>query len=178
MARLSCLLDFNISKICDNATGKGHVAAIFDWSENYDRNTGFGKVDVLMVRSKVSKVLSWNPGCGWLTIQTAMGLLDSRTEVDILGPVLPDGLAVDSKASLVNVLFTTYIKLSQVENGTLSIAVETTPPLVETNVSSWTLNALKRLFGGDPTKRNADLAARVREKVRNVFADTGIRDEL
>ncbi|KAI9653747.1 MAG: hypothetical protein M1821_006942 [Bathelium mastoideum] len=154
----------------------GRVAAGYQWKERYDRNTGFMKMDCKYVESQVSNVMSWNPGCGWLTIETAMTLIDSRLEADILSGLLLGGASIDKNVSQVDVSFTTNIKLSNIENGALSVAVDTTSPIVKANVSSWTSQPIKNLFNGDPAKRNSDLAQRVRTKVKSVFEGTGIRD--
>jgi hypothetical protein len=164
---------FGLSNIFDRATGR--IAAAFSWSERWDRNKG--GADYLWAESQVCNTLSWNPGCGWLTIETSMTLIDSRTEYAILKSLLI-GPSIDNKVSTVNIVFTTNIILSNIEDGKLKVVVDIAPPTVKANVSSWTTDALKRLFSGDPTQRNADLAHRIRDKVRSVLQAGAIRDKL
>jgi hypothetical protein len=168
------LSKFGFPNFLDRPTGR--IAAGFSWSERWDRNKG--KLDFKWAQSQVYNVLSWNPGCGWLTIETSMTLIDSREEVDILNSMLSQRPSIDKSTSSVEILLTTNIILSNIEDGKLKVIVETAPPIVKANVSSWTGDALKRLFNGDPAKRNADLASRVREKVRSVFQGVEIREKV
>ena len=153
---------------------------MFQWSNRWDTNRG--KVNHHYCDSKLSNVVNWHAGSGWISIETYIRVQQAVVELNVgtvfldalLGSrdISPDAVS-DRKTSTATIRWTTNIIFDSVENGNLSASVVQSQPIVETSISQQQSNIFQRLYN-NPAERNAALANEVRDVITQKVKDVGL----